>query len=176
MSCWTTPLVRTTAVMAMVWSLSACDDGATSGAEPEPAATTTTTDATPASPADTGRRGYEIPIQQMEFWDPQKTILKYTYEMRFDQPGPGESGPRLHRNGWARAYYGSGRLEREGAYRWNPEKKQSERVGSWTYYETDGSTSRVEDRGGEPIWTGPDQRIAPPGTPPLDESSPGATP
>lgn len=120
-----------------------------------------------APPAETGRRGYEIPIPQLEYWDPvERTTLKYTYEMRFDPPGPGETSPRLHRNGWARAYYGSGVLEREGAYRYNAETKQSERVGTWTYYETDGSQSRIEEREGEVIWTGPDQRIAPPGNPP----------
>ncbi|MEC8733965.1 MAG: hypothetical protein VXX86_03240 [Planctomycetota bacterium] len=110
------------------------------------------------------RRGYEIPIPQVEYWDDARTILKFTYEMRFDPPGPGEKGPRLHRNGWARAYYGSGALEREGSYRYVPELGRSERVGVWTYYEPDGSVSRREDRGGDPIWTRADQRTAPPGT------------
>lgn len=110
------------------------------------------------------RRGYEIPIPQVEYWDDARTILKFTYEMRFDPPGPGEKGPRLHRNGWARAYYGSGALEREGSYRYVPELGRSERVGVWTYYEPDGSISRREDRGGDPIWTRADQRTPPPGT------------
>ena len=30
------------------------------------------------------RRGYEIPIPQIEYWDDARTILKFTYEMRFD--------------------------------------------------------------------------------------------
>lgn len=116
-----------------------------------------------------GRRGYEIPIPQLEFWEGSDRVPKYTYEMRFDAPGAnGRRG--LHRNGWARAYYSSGGLEREGAYQWIPDRGRSERVGRWTYYDTDGNVDRVEDRGGDPIWTGPDQRTPPPGT--SEETSP----
>ncbi|MCP4836953.1 MAG: hypothetical protein GY895_19555 [Phycisphaera sp.] len=134
----------------------------------KPATTTTPATAEP-------RRGYEIPIPQIEFWDPERTTLKYTYEMRFDPAGPGEKGPRLHRNGWARAYYGSGRLEREGAYRFDRTKNQSDRVGTWIYYDTEGNPSRTEERGGEVIWTGPDQLVPPPGTEPGSSPS-GTTP
>lgn len=137
----------------------------------DPAGSESTTAAAPEL-----RRGYEIPIPQLEYWDPsERTVLKYSYEMRFDPPGPGEKGPRLHRNGWAKAYYGSGGLEREGAYRFDRAKNRSERVGTWTYYDTEGNPSRTEDRGGEVIWTGPDQRIPPPGTEPAP-SPPGAAP
>ena len=140
--------------------LPACEDPKSPAVDPSPSSPND-----PRSSEVTGRRGYEIPIAQLEFWDPEeRTIPKFSYEMRFDPPGPGENGPRLHRNGWAKAYYGSGLIEREGAYRYNRETGQSERVGTWTYYGTDGSVSRIEDRGGEVVWTGPDQRIAPPGT------------
>ncbi|MBC03354.1 MAG: hypothetical protein CMJ34_08650 [Phycisphaerae bacterium] len=150
-------MAGTATLASILMMLPACGDDAPPAKEPE----TVEKIAPTSTPADTGRRGYEIPIPQLEYWDPQRTTLKYTYEMRFDPPGPGENGPRLHRNGWARAFYGSGVLEREGAYRYNSEKGESERVGTWTYYETDGSVSRIEERGGDAIWTGPDQRIAP---------------
>ena len=127
----------------------------------DPIAEPTTATAPPSSEL---RRGYEIPIPQIEYWDPERTTLKYTYEMRFDPARPGEKGPRLHRNGWARAYYGSGRLEREGAYRFDRTKNQSDRVGTWIYYDPEGNPSRTEERGGEVIWTGPDQLIPPPET------------
>ena len=154
-------LLVLTAFASSIWLLSACNDVQS----PAPVQAPESTPAPAQPPAATARRGYEIPIDQLEYWDPKtRTTLKFTYEMRFDPPGPGENGPRLHRNGWARAYYGSGELEREGAYRYNAKSKESERVGTWTYYEPDGSTSRIEERGGEAIWTGPDQQIAPPGT------------
>jgi hypothetical protein len=120
-------------------------------------ATTTPPDAT----ASTARRGYEIPIPQLEYWEGTKT-LKYSYEMRFD-PADEEGGrPKLHRNGWGRAYYLSGGLEREGSYRYIPANGRSERVGVWTYYTPEGSVDRTEDRRGPVVWTGPDQLIAPP--------------
>ena len=157
------------AVASVIWVLPACEEAESPAALNTPASKAPVSKVAPAQPAAAkGRRGYEIPIPQLEYWDPQRTTLKYTYEMRFDPPGPGENGPRLHRNGWATAYYGSGVLEREGAYRYNREKRESERVGTWTYYETDGTISRLEDRGGEVIWTGPDQKIAPPETAPND--------
>ena len=109
------------------------------------------------------RRGYEVPIPQIEYWEGSDRVLKFTYEMRFDAPGP--NGRRaLHRNGWARAYYSSGALEREGVYQWIPDRGRSERVGRWTYYDEEGNVDRVEERGGDPIWTGPDQATPPPGT------------
>ncbi len=127
-----------------------CGDSATNEAEPPPRAVETTTASEP-------RRGYEIPIPMQEFWEGTKTP-KYAYEMRFDTDG------KLHRNGWGRAYYANGAIEREGAYRYDHEREMSERMGTWTYYESDGSVKRVEERGGVPVWTGPDQRTPPPGT------------
>ena len=124
-------------------------------------ATTSTTTSTADAPAVTGRRGYEIPIPQLEYWAGTET-LKYSYEMRFYPPEKEGCGPRLHRNGWARAYYPSGGLEREGAYRYVAANGRAERVGRWTYYTPEGTVDRTEDRGGEVIWTGPDQLIAPP--------------
>jgi hypothetical protein len=105
------------------------------------------------------RRGYEIPIAMVEHWEGTR-VQKYTYEMRFDADG------KLHRNGWAQAFYSSGNLEREGSYRFNPVEVQSDRVGLWTYYKPDGSVDRTEERAGDPIWTAADQRLPPPGTAP----------
>lgn len=131
---------------------SGCGDAGTTTTDPGPPST----DPTP-SPAAELRRGYEIPIPMNEFWDGTKT-LKYSYEMRFDTDG------KLHRNGWGRAYYANGALEREGAYRYDHEREMSERMGTWTYYEADGRVKRIEERGGVPIWDGPDQTTPPPGT------------
>ncbi len=114
-----------------------------------------------APPESSLRRGYEIPIPQLEFWAGTET-LKYSYEMRFDPPDEEGGRPKLHRNGWARAYYLSGELEREGAYRYVAANGRSERVGRWTYYTPEGTVDRTEERGGEVIWTGPDQTLAPP--------------
>ncbi len=132
-------------------------------AEPDSTATeaTTPSKAAPVDAAPTGRRGYEIPIPQLEYWAGTET-LKYSYEMRFDPPDEEGGRPKLHRNGWARAYYLSGGLEREGAYRYVAANGRSERVGRWTYYTAEGAVDRTEDRGGDVIWTGPDQPIAPP--------------
>ncbi len=129
-----------------------CGDTASTGTGPAPQDAGTT-----ITPTVELRRGFETPIPMQEFWDGTKT-LKYTYEMRFDTDG------KLHRNGWGRAYYANGVLEREGAYRYDHDRKMSERMGTWTYYEADGSVKRVEERGGTPIWTGPDQKTPPPGT------------
>lgn len=130
------------------------DPTASPPAEPAPVAESAASDA---------RRGYEIPIPQIEYWEGSDRVLKFSYEMRFDAPGP-NGRPALHRNGWARAYYASGTLEREGAYQWIPARGRSERVGRWTYFDAEGNVARVEDRGGDPIWTGPDQTTPPPGT------------
>lgn len=121
------------------------------------------TTSTATTPSAEGRRGYEIPIPQLEFWAGTQ-VPKYRYEMRFDPPEKPGGNPRLHRNGWASAYYGSGVMEREGAYRYDAALGRSERVGIWTYYTQTGEVDRTEDRGGEVIWTGPGQAIAPPGT------------
>ena len=146
-----------------------CDRPASETAGTSTSETGTATDATDAgsttATAPTDRRGYEIPIPQLEYWDDTK-VLKYSYEMRFDPPDEPGGRPRLHRNGWARAYYLSGQLEREGAYRYVANVGRSERVGRWTYYTPEGTVDRTEDRGGEIVWTGPDQLIAPPGTEP----------
>lgn len=150
------------------------------GCEPEPApdappakgppatgtaATAPATASADAAPAPEGRRGYEIPIPQLEFWAGTQ-VPKFRYEMRFDPPEKPGGRPRLHRNGWAYAYYGTGVMERQGAYRYDAALGQSERVGIWTYYTQTGEVDRTEDRGGEVIWTGPGQAIAPPGTDP----------
>lgn len=111
------------------------------------------------------RRGYEVPIPSIEFWDASNTVPKYYYEMRFEAPRTAGGAPRLHRNGWSRAFYGNGALQREGAYRYDPSVDRSERVGRWTYYEIDGTVERVEERGGPTIWTEADQLIAPPDAP-----------
>ncbi len=139
--------------------------------EREPTATTSKN--TPAGPAESStaesapeaRRGYEIPIPQLEFWAGTQ-VPKFRYEMRFDPAETPGGNPRLHRNGWAYAYYGSGVMEREGAYRYDAALGRSDRVGIWTYYTQDGKVERTEDRGGEVIWTSPGQLIAPPGTTP----------
>ena len=146
------PLVRFMVPLlgALTLTLAAgCGGDATTASAPSPTE--------PTKPATELRRGYETPIPMNEFWDGTRT-LKYTYEMRFDTDG------KLHRNGWGRAYYANGVIEREGTYRYDPQREMSERMGTWTYYEADGSVKRVEERGGVPIWTGPDQTTAPPGT------------
>ena len=107
----------------------------------------------PTSEGDHGREGYAIPFPMKEYWG-NSTILKYDYEMRF-----GPSG-KVERNGWGHAYYGNGDLEREGAY------LDGQRAGKWTYYTPEGAVDRVEDRGGNPPWTGPGQLIPAPGTDP----------
>lgn len=106
---------------------------------------------TAASETNPPRTGYEIPIPMIEFWEGTNQ-LKYEYEMRYDTNG------QVARNGWSRAYYGNGNLEREGAY------LDGARSGIWTYYAIDGSINRTEDHGGNPEWTGPDQFKAVPGT------------
>ncbi|MDG2022367.1 MAG: hypothetical protein P8J59_10505 [Phycisphaerales bacterium] len=132
--------------------LVACDDST-------PAPVSSATPPTNEPAAAELRRGYEIPISMVENWEGTQ-IRKYTYEMRFDADG------KLHRNGWSQAFFSSGELEREGSYRFDPVESRSDRVGLWTYYAPDGSISRTEDRGGEPLWTAPDQRLPPPGTAP----------
>lgn len=97
------------------------------------------------------RKGYEIPIPMIEYWE-GTNILKFKYEMRYGVDG------KVARNGWASAYYGNGNREREGAY------IDNERAGTWTYYTIDGGVSRTEEREGNPVWTGPDQHKAAPGT------------
>lgn len=133
----------------------ACDDSPSVA----PAPPTTNVVADDAAP----RRGYEIAIPSVEYWE-DSTTPKYSYEMRFDPPASPGAPPKLHRNGWARAYYRDGTLEREGAYRYNATSSQSERVGTWTYYTQSGDVLRVEERGGPVVWTTSDQIIAVPGT------------
>lgn len=136
------------------------DGGSTTSSASDATAATT-----PETEVQTGRRGYEIPIMQLEYW-PDTTVPKYRYEMRFDPPETPGGRAKLHRNGWAWAYYGNGQLERQGSYRYTAANDRSERVGIWTYYTPEGEVERTEDRGGEVVWTAPDQRIAPPGTTP----------
>ena len=133
--------------------LAGCDPSPST--TPDPASDNAPIESTTAEP----RRGYEIPIPMMEYWEGTQ-VPKYTYEMRFDADG------KLHRNGWAQAFYSSGNLEREGSYKFNPTAAQSDRVGLWTYYDPDGSVNRTEDRAGEPIWTAADQLVSAPGTAP----------
>lgn len=113
----------------------------------------TTAEPAPQAEAAPGRKGYETPIPIREYWK-ETGNLKFEYEYRYNADGS------FARNGWSRAYYGSGPLEREGSY------LNNERIGLWTYYEPDGNVSRTEDRGGVAIWTGPDQSTPPPGTEP----------
>ena len=110
-----------------------------------------TAEPAPQAEAIPGRKGYEIPIPVREYWK-ETGNLKFEYEYRYNADGS------FARNGWSRAYYGSGPLEREGSY------LNNERIGLWTYYEPDGTVSRTEDRGGVAIWTAPDQSTPPPGT------------
>ncbi len=159
------------AMLVVASALIGCEEPS-ADAPPNPPASTATTSTPPPStpppstpPQSTARRGYEIPIPQLEYWDGTQ-VLKYSYEMRFDPPDEAGGRPRLHRNGWARAYYLGGQLEREGAYRYVANLGRSERVGLWTYYTPEGAVDRTEDRGGPVVWTGPDQTIAPPGTEP----------
>ena len=111
----------------------------------EIASQSTPEDAKPA------RRGYETSIPMIEFWDGTNQV-KYEYEMRY---GPDK---QLQRNGWSRAYYSNGRLEREGAY------LNGERAGLWTHYTVDGEVQRTKAHGGEAIWTAPGQSYPVPGT------------
>jgi len=97
------------------------------------------------------REGYEAPFPMREYWD-STGKLKFEYEMRYGPNG------KVARNGWSSAYYADGAIEREGAY------LQNERIGTWTYYSNDGSVDRTENRGGQTIWTGPNQAIPTPGT------------
>lgn len=131
--------------------------------EDSPSATTAppTTDVVAEGAAP--RRGYEIAIPSLEYWE-DSTTPKYYYEMRFDPPASPDAQPRLHRNGWARAYYRDGTLEREGAYRYDATSNRSERVGTWTYYTQSGDVLRVEERGGPVVWTSSGQTIPVPGT------------
>ena len=148
-------------VATMFFLVCGCDQTADDrGSSENPAGTTLPSTSTEETP----RHGYEIPIPRIEYWE-STTTPKYFYEMRFDPPLNSSGRPRLHRNGWARAYYADGSIEREGAYRFDASLNRSERVGEWTYYQRDGSVARVEQRGGPAIWTGPDQRIPPPERP-----------
>ena len=99
------------------------------------------------------RKGYEIPIPSREYWGNTNT-LKFEYEMRYDVDG------KLKRNGWSRAYFGNGQLEREGSY------TNNERVGIWNFFDREGNPGRTEDRKGIVIWTGPGQDAIIPGTEP----------
>jgi hypothetical protein len=159
-------------VLAVVTMITGgCDRPAAESTNPTAASSDVSTTSPSSSPSSPGqsrsdrRRGYEIPIPQLEYWAGTE-VLKYSYEMRFDPPDEPGGRSGLHRNGWARAYYLTGQLEREGAYRYVPALGRSERVGRWTYYTPEGSIDRTEDRGGEVVWTGPDQLTAPPGTVP----------
>ena len=108
-------------------------------------------DVVDSSTAESMREGYETPFPMREYWD-STGKLKFEYEMRFGPNG------KVARNGWSSAYFANGAMERQGAY------LQNERIGTWTYYVNDGSIDRIEDRGGLPIWTGPNQAIPTPGT------------
>lgn len=154
------PILRAVTVIAIGIVTVGCDQTDSNDVTPP-----RTEAATSEAPPSGERRGYEIPIPQIEYWDPERSALKYTYEMRFDAPGD-DGRARLHRNGWARAYFGNGSLEREGSYQWIPQRNRSERVGPWTYYKADGTVDRIEQRGGDSIWSGADQRTPPPGTEP----------
>lgn len=160
---------RHLAVLSIACSLAGigCEPATEPGtSSPETAPSSTATSSATAEPAaEPGRRGYEIPIPQLEYWA-GTTVPKYRYEMRFDPPETPGGTPRLHRNGWAWAYYANGQLERQGSYRFVAANDRAERVGVWTYYTQSGDVDRTEDRGGEVVWTAPDQRIAPPGTTP----------
>ena len=153
--------MRFVAVAAAALLFCGCDQSVQDrGSAEDPAGTTTSSTSVEA----TLRRGYEIPIPSIEYWE-SSTTPKFVYEMRFDPPREPGGRPRLHRNGWAKAYYANGSIEREGAYRYDASLDRSERVGTWTYYQDDGSVARIEQRGGPAIWTGPDQRIPPPERP-----------
>ena len=139
--------LRTTAMLALTFTLSTTLAVTGCGEqENSPAASTG-----PAAPVQ--RNGYEIPIPSREYWD-TTNVLKFEYEMRYDVDG------RLKRNGWSRAYFSSGQLEREGSY------TNDERVGIWNFYDREGNPSRKEDRKGIVIWTGPGQDAVIPGTEP----------
>lgn len=99
------------------------------------------------------REGYELPIPMREYWA-GTTVLKYEYEMRYSPAG------RVERNGWSRAYYSSGSVEREGPY------LNGERSGTWTFYTLDGAVDRVENRDDGAPWTAPGQLVPTPGTEP----------
>ena len=87
----------------------------------------------------------------IEFWD-GTTRVKYEYEMRYGPDG------QVQRNGWARAYYSNGSVEREGAY------LDGARAGTWTYYTPEGKIDRSGFERGQPVWSGPGQLKAVPGT------------
>ncbi len=127
--------------MLVVWTLLAachllvaCDKEPTSATPPVtpalpavPAVATTATDsAAPSPPKD------EVKIMK-EFWDTKN--LKFYNEMRRGADG------KWDRNGLGRAFFSSGRLEREGQY------KNGKRVGIWIYYDPEGNETRRENRG-----------------------------
>ena len=135
---------RTTAILALILSLPATVF--VTGCREQ--------DNTPAPTTEpVQRNGYEIPIPSREYWD-NTNALKFEYEMRYDVDG------KLKRNGWSRAYFSNGQLEREGSY------TNGERVGIWQFYDGEGNPKRTEDRKGIVIWTGPDQDAVIPGTEP----------
>ena len=68
-----------------------------------------------------------------EYWEGTDRI-KFRYELRKGADG------RYARNGFSRAFYLGGGVEREGTYR------NDERVGVWKYYDPEGRLLRTEDR------------------------------
>lgn len=96
-------------------------------AEPAPPA--------PSEPATAAEAPKDNVKMSKEFWPNGK--LKYTYELRKSSNG------KWAKNGIGRAYYDSGKLEREGPY------KNNVRVGKWTYYAPDGKVLRTEERGAD---------------------------
>lgn len=124
------PFVRillASAVAALGFAALGCDGGKAAPSPAPAAADASQAPAAAAKPAD------EMKIMK-ENWPNGKP--KYWNEMRRNAAG------KWDKNGLGRAYYDSGVLEREGMY------KDGVRVGTWKYFNPDGSLLRTEERGG----------------------------
>ncbi|MFM1823709.1 MAG: hypothetical protein RI967_1975 [Planctomycetota bacterium] len=122
------------APLALALFVAGCDRPASSPTPPPPPPTEPA-EATPADAASAQAPAKKSDVKiSKEYWT-ETGKLKYFYELRKDANG------KWKRNGIGRAYFSSGEMEREGTYR------DGVRVGTWTYFKTDGTVDRVEERG-----------------------------
>lgn len=119
-SAWIKSVSVSVSIAALAALASGCD-----GEKAAPTAATPPAQASPA-PADEVKIMKENwPNGQPKFWN----------ELRRTAAG------KWDKNGLGRAYYETGALEREGMY------KDGVRVGTWKYFNPDGSLLRTEERG-----------------------------
>lgn len=122
------------ATLAILCALaSGCDRGPaapSASSAPTGAAAPAASAQSAATPADEVK--VEVKIMK-ENWPSGKP--KYWNELRRNAAG------KWDKNGIGRAYYDTGALEREGLY------KDGVRVGTWKYFNPDGSLLRTEERG-----------------------------